>query len=88
VECDTFSSILIEVEAGHGIALCIPIAAGKRLLFRPLSGTTEALSVGIARARKGDMTPAGEKFCAILRKISDGATTAKAKPQAPAGVRS
>ena len=25
VQCDTFSSLLIEVEAGHGIALGIPI---------------------------------------------------------------
>jgi DNA-binding transcriptional LysR family regulator len=70
VECDTFGSILIEAEAGRGIALWIPIAAGTRLLYRPLTGTTEALSVGIARARKGDVTPAGEKFCEILRKIS------------------
>jgi DNA-binding transcriptional LysR family regulator len=34
VECDTTSSQLIEVEAGHGIALCIPIfklVTGKRL---------------------------------------------------------
>ena len=79
VECDTFSSILIEVEAGHGIALCTPIfklAAGKPLLYRPLTGTTETLSVGIARAAKGDVTPAGEKFCEILRKTSDEATTA------------
>ena len=35
---------------------------------------------GIARATKGDVTPAGEKFCEILRKISDGATGAKPKP--------
>jgi len=79
VECDTFSSILIEVEAGHGIALCTPIfklAAGKPLLYRPLTGTTEALSIGIARATEGDVTPAGEKFCEILRKTSDEATTA------------
>ncbi len=83
VECDTFGSILIEVEAGHGIALCIPLsklAAGKRLLYRPLTGTTETLSVGIARSTKVDVTPAGEKFCEILRKTLDGATTAKARP--------
>jgi hypothetical protein len=43
---------------------------GKRLLYRPLTGTTETLSVGIARATKGDVTPAGEKFCEILRKTS------------------
>jgi len=31
-------------------------------------------SVGIARAAKGDVTPAGEGFCEILRKTSDKAT--------------
>jgi DNA-binding transcriptional LysR family regulator len=73
MQCDTFSSILIEVEAGHGIALCIPIfklAGCKRLLYRPLTGTTETISVVIARARKVDVIPAGEKFCEILRKTS------------------
>jgi DNA-binding transcriptional LysR family regulator len=73
MECDTFSSVFIEVEAEHGIALCVPIfklAPGKRVLYRPLTGTTEALSVGIARVRKGDVTPVGEKFCEILRKTS------------------
>jgi DNA-binding transcriptional LysR family regulator len=83
MECDTFNSILLEVEAGHGVALWIPIvklAAGKRLIYRPLTGTPETLSVGIARAIMGDVTPDGEKFCEILRRISDGATTAKAKP--------
>jgi hypothetical protein len=79
-----FGSILIEVEAGDGIALCIPLSqlvAGTRLLYRPLTGTTETLSVGIARATNGDVTPAGEKFCEILRKTLDGAATAKAKPR-------
>jgi DNA-binding transcriptional LysR family regulator len=83
VECDSGSSLLIEVEAGRGIALCIPIfklVTGKRLLYRPITGTTESVCIGIARATKGDVTPAGEKFCGILRKSSDGATTAKAKP--------
>jgi hypothetical protein len=31
--------------------------------------TTEAQAVGIARAAKRDLTPAGERFCEILRKI-------------------
>jgi hypothetical protein len=39
--------------------------AGKRLLFRPLAGTTEVGLVGIARATKGDVARAGEKFCEI-----------------------
>jgi len=77
VECDSASSLITEVEAGRGIALSSTIfklVAGKRLLYRPLTGTTEAVSVGIARATKGDMTPAGEKFCEILRKVSTGTT--------------
>jgi DNA-binding transcriptional LysR family regulator len=82
-ECDTFSSILIEVEAGHGIALGAPIAklaAGQQLLYRPLTGTTESLSVGIARAKNGNVTPAGEEFCDILRNVSTGATATKSGP--------
>ena len=83
VECDSASSLITEVEAGRGIALATPIfklVTGKRLLYRPLTGTTEVLSVGIARATKGDVTPAGEKFCELLRKTSEGATLAKPKP--------
>ena len=83
VECDSASSLITEVEAGRGVALSSTIfklVAGKRLLYRPLTGTTEVASVGIARAIKGDVTPAGEKFCEILRMISNGATAAKPKP--------
>jgi DNA-binding transcriptional LysR family regulator len=73
VECDSASSLIIEVEAGRGIALAIPmlkLVAGRRLLYRPLTGTTEVAPVGIARATKGDVTPAGEKFCEILRQLT------------------
>ena len=83
VECDSASSVILEVEAGRGVALVNTIlkrVAGERLLYRPITGMTEAQSVGIARATKGDVTPAGERFCEILRKISHGATAAKAKP--------
>jgi DNA-binding transcriptional LysR family regulator len=76
VECDSASSLITEVETGRGIAIASPIlkhASGKRLLYRPLTDTTEVMSVGIARATKGDVTPAGEKFCEILRKTSDRA---------------
>src|SRR6266487_3308065 len=83
VECDSASSLITEVEAGRGVALVTTIfnlVAGKRLLYRPFTGTTEVGSVGIARAIKGDATPAGEKFCEILRKISNGANAAKPRP--------
>jgi DNA-binding transcriptional LysR family regulator len=82
VECDSSSSLITEIETGRGVAIASPIlrhASGKRLLYRPLTGTTEVMSVGIARAIKGDVTPAGEKFCEILRKTSGGATLAKPK---------
>src|SRR6059058_32460 len=79
VECDSASSLITEVEAGRGVALSSTIfklVAGKRLLYRPLTGTTEVASVGIASATKGDVTPAAEKFCELLRKISGRAATA------------
>jgi DNA-binding transcriptional LysR family regulator len=73
VECDSASSLIMEVESG-GIALSTTVfelVAGKRLLYRPLTGTTDARpSVGIARATKGDVTPAGEKLCEVLRKVA------------------
>jgi len=74
VECDSSSSLITEIETGRGVAIASPIlrhASGKRLLYRPLTGTTEVMSVGIARSTKGDVTRAGEKFCEILRKTSD-----------------
>jgi len=83
VESDSESSLVVEVEAGHGIALVttvLKLMSGKRLLYRPLTGTTETQSVGIARATKGDVTPAGEKFCEILRQISTEADRDKSKP--------
>jgi LysR family transcriptional regulator, benzoate and cis,cis-muconate-responsive activator of ben and cat genes len=82
MECDSEDSLFMEVEAGRGIALVTTIAklaTGKRLLYRPLTGTTETQLVGIARATKGDVTPAGEKFCEILRQISSEAIAPKPK---------
>jgi hypothetical protein len=35
------------------------MSAGKRLLYQPLTGTTEAQRVGVGRAAMGDVTPAG-----------------------------
>jgi DNA-binding transcriptional LysR family regulator len=81
MECDSESSLFMEVEAGRAIAIVTTIAklaAGKRLVYRPLMGTTETQSVGIARATKGDVTPAGEKFCELLRKFSSVPTAIKA----------
>ncbi len=52
VECDSSSSLITEIETGRGVAIASPVlrhASGKRLLYRPLTGTTEVLSVGIYR---------------------------------------
>jgi DNA-binding transcriptional LysR family regulator len=75
VECDSRISLLIKVEAGHGIALFTPIsklATSKSLLYRPATGMTELASIGVARATKGDVTAVGEAFCKVLRNISNG----------------
>jgi DNA-binding transcriptional LysR family regulator len=80
MECDSEDSLFMEVEAGRAIAVVTTIAklaTGKRLVYRPLAGTTEIQLVGIARATNGDVTPAGERFCEILRQISRGADKPK-----------
>jgi hypothetical protein len=50
--------------------------AGKRLLYSPLTGTSGTPAIGIARATKVDVTPAGERLCRILRQISEGVVAA------------
>ena len=73
VECDSASSLITEVEAGRGVALALPmlkLVAGKRLIYRPLTGTSEVAAVCIVRATKGNVTPAREKFCEVLRQTS------------------
>jgi hypothetical protein len=55
----------------------LKLMSGKRLIYRPLTGTMETQSVGIARATKGDVTPAGEKFCEVLRQTSIEANEAR-----------
>lgn len=75
VQCDTASSLINAVESGRGIALAIAAfrhVSGKRLTYRPLAGTSEVLSLGIARSKNGDVTPAGERFCEFLRKVAKG----------------
>jgi len=76
LECDRSSSVITAIESGRGVTLypsILKLVAGDRLRYRTVTGITEVLSVGIARARNGDVTPAGEKFCAIQRKVAKGA---------------
>lgn len=73
VECDGASSLITEVAAGRGVALVSEIfrrVAGRRLIYRPLSNSTEAHTVGIGRAGQRGARPAEERFCEILRKVS------------------
>jgi DNA-binding transcriptional LysR family regulator len=73
LECDSGSSVITAVEGQRGIALTmqvVKLVAGNRLRYRPVTGITEAVPVGIVRAKNGDVTPAGEKFCEILRKVA------------------
>jgi hypothetical protein len=65
--------LITEVELGRGVALALPmlkLVAGKRLIYRPLTGTSEVAAVCIVRATKGNVTPAREKFCEVLRQTS------------------
>jgi DNA-binding transcriptional LysR family regulator len=75
VECDGASSLITEVESGRGVAILPSVfgkAVGARLKLRPLTPAPEPLEVGYSFARKGDLTPAGEKFIAHLRKAAGG----------------
>ena len=74
VECDSASSLIMEVEAGRiaVVTTIVKLVAGKRLLYRPLTGTTQAQSVGIVRAAKGGRDTRRREICEILRKISYG----------------
>lgn len=83
-ECDGASSLIAEIEVSKGVAVVSEVfqrAAGRRLIYRRISNSDEVHRVGIARATKGDVTPAGEKFCDILRNTSSSAA-GKSKPAA------
>ena len=72
-ESDSVNSLITEVRIGAKVAVVSEIfkqAIGKRLQYRPLANTTATLCLGIARARNGDVTPAGEKLCASIRKAA------------------
>jgi DNA-binding transcriptional LysR family regulator len=69
-ECDSGSSLITAVESGRGVAVLPSIFArisGRRLAFRPLSPAGSVLEVGISRAVQGDLTPAAEAFCRLVR---------------------
>ena len=70
VECDGASSLITELVAERGIAILPQVftrIVGARLKLRPLTPAPIPQEVGIVRAIKGDVTPAGERLCIELR---------------------
>jgi len=72
-ECDSMSSLVTEVAGGRGIALVsrlVERVIGPRLTFRSIQDTAVFQEVGLCRALKGDVTPAGENFCDYVRQAA------------------
>jgi len=72
LEVDRLNTLIAAVESGRGVAIVVSVfgrSSGIRLKLRPIVGAESAVEVGIVTAKDGDLTPAGEKFCAVLRKI-------------------
>ncbi len=83
-ECDGASSLITDVEVGRGIAVVNEIfrqLSGKRLVYRPYSDSDLSHGVGIVRSTKGDVTPAGEKFCNVLRQVAKDHTRRRLKSE-------
>jgi DNA-binding transcriptional LysR family regulator len=74
-ESDSVNSLITEIGVGRCVAVVSQLfkeAIGKRLTYRKLANAEVAMCVGIARAKSGDVTPAGEKLCASIRKVAVG----------------
>lgn len=79
-ECDGASSLITEVEGGRGIAVvneAVRQVARDRLVYVPFSDSKVTHPIGICRATNGELTPAGERFCAALRQVSTGFNSPK-----------
>jgi len=48
-------------------------------VYRSIADSTEWHAVGIARAKLGDVTPAAEKFCEVLRTVAAGLKQVRTK---------
>jgi DNA-binding transcriptional LysR family regulator len=71
-ETDSVNSLITEVGVGKCVAVVSQLfkeAIGKRLHYRRLVNDAVFMCVGIARAKNGDLPPAGEKLCGAIRKI-------------------
>ncbi|MGA2693959.1 MAG: LysR substrate-binding domain-containing protein [Opitutaceae bacterium] len=74
-ESDSINSLITEICTGKRVAVVSQVfkqAIGGRLLYRRLVDTEARMCVGIARAKNGDVTPAGEKLLAAIRQTASG----------------
>jgi DNA-binding transcriptional LysR family regulator len=72
-QSDSVNSLITEIGVGKCVAVVSQLfkeAIGKRLVYRRLANTEAHMCVGIARAKNGDLPPAGEKFCATMRRAA------------------
>ena len=72
-ESDSVNSLITEVGVGKCVAVVSQLfkeAIGKRLMYRRLVNTEVTMCVGIARAKNGDLPPAGDKLCATIRRAA------------------
>jgi len=71
-ESDSVNSLITEISAGKCVAVVSQLfkeAFSGRLVYRKLLNPAVTMCVGIARAKDGDLTPAGEKLCTTIRKM-------------------
>ena len=72
-ESDSINSLITEISSGKRVAVVSQLfkqAVGNRLLYRKLLNSDAAMCVGIAWARGGDVTPAGEKLLTTIRQTA------------------
>lgn len=73
-ECDGGSSMIAEVQAGRGIAIQPAVyrhVIGARLKLRRLTPPNlPRMEIVVSHAKKGGLTPAAEKFLALLQRAS------------------
>ena len=71
-ECDSVNSLITEVGVGRCVAVVSQLfkeAFGRRLVYRRFLNAEAAMCIGLARAKNGDLPPAGERLCASIRKL-------------------
>jgi DNA-binding transcriptional LysR family regulator len=72
-QSDSVNSLITEIGVGKSVAVVSQLfkeAIGKRLVYRRLVDSEVTMCVGLARAKNGDLPPAGEKLCATIRKVA------------------